>query len=60
MTESHVLFVWKPSGYELLDRAGEPPVVGSEVELDGQRLRVTKIGPSPLPHDRRPCVYLAG
>lgn len=58
MTEGHVLFVWKTSGYELLDRPGEPPAVGSEVDLDGQRLRVTKVGPSPLPHDRRPCVYL--
>jgi hypothetical protein len=54
----YVLFVWKPSGYELREREGEPPAVGAEVEHDGQRLRVTKVGPSPLPGDRRLCAYL--
>ena len=32
----HCLFVSKPTGYELVDREGEPPSVGSVVELDGQ------------------------
>jgi hypothetical protein len=54
-----LVFVWKPSGYELRESDGDAPVVGSEVELDGQRLRVTKVAPSPLPGDKRPCVYLA-
>ena len=56
--QTHLLFVWKASGYELVERPGEPPPVGSEVELDGQTERVTKIGPSPLPGDSRPCAYL--
>ena len=56
----HLLFVWKPTGYELEERDGEPPAVGTEVELDGRRERVSKIGPSPLPGDDRPCVYLQG
>jgi len=34
------------------------PAVGSEVETDGTTLLVTKVGPSPLPHDKRPCAYL--
>jgi hypothetical protein len=57
---SYLLFVWKPSGYELVERPGEPPAVGSEVELDGTTERVTKVGPSPLPGDSRPCAYLIG
>ena len=60
MSEGHVLFVWKTSGYELVEREGDPPPVGGEVELDGQPLRVTKVGPSPLPGDRRICAYLGG
>jgi hypothetical protein len=54
----HVLFVWSPSGYALLTRAGEPPPVGSEVGVSGGRLEVVKIGPSPLPGDPRRCAFL--
>ncbi len=54
----HVLFVWSPAGYALLARAGEPPPVGSEVGVSGGRLVVVKIGPSPLPGDRRRCAFL--
>ena len=32
----YCLFVSKPTGYELVDREGEPPPVGSTVELDDQ------------------------
>jgi hypothetical protein len=55
---SHLLFLSKPSGYELRELEGDPPVVGSEIEWDGQQLRVAKIAPSPLPGDKRPCAYL--
>ena len=35
------------------------PEVGAEVEADnGSKQRVSKIAPSPLPNDPRPCVYL--
>lgn len=55
----HLLFVSKPSGYELLERDGQPPAPGSAVELDeGSRFTVAKLGPSPLPDDERPCAYL--
>jgi hypothetical protein len=54
----HVLFVWSPSGYALLGRAGVPPPVGSEVGVSGGLRVVTKIGPSPLPGDGRPCAFL--
>ena len=58
--QGHVLFVAKPTGYELVARDGEPPSVGQLVELDGQEGRwiVSRVAPSPLPVDRRPCAYL--
>lgn len=56
---TYCLFVSKPTGYELLDRQGEPPSVGTIVELEGQgRWIVNRISLSPLPQDRRPCAYL--
>jgi hypothetical protein len=58
MADSHILFVWKTSGYELREQDGEVPALGSEVETDGRTLLVTKVGPSPLPRDKRPCAYL--
>ena len=54
----YVLFVWSPAGYALLNRSGEPPPIGSEVGISGGRLVVVKIGPSPLPGDRRRCAFL--
>ena len=60
MSDGHLLFVWKTSGYELREQEGDVPPVGSDVETEGQTLRVTKVAPSPLPHDRRQCAYLGG
>jgi hypothetical protein len=53
----YLLFVWSPTGYTLRDREGDPPRVGDEVE-DG--LIVTKLGPSPVPGDKRPCAFSMG
>jgi hypothetical protein len=58
MADGHLLFVWTTSGYELREQDGEVPAVGSEVEMDGRTLLVTKVAPSPLPHDTRPCAYV--
>jgi hypothetical protein len=58
MADGHLIFVWKTSGYELQERDGDVPLVGAEVQEDGETLRVTKIAPSPLPGDRRQCAYL--
>jgi hypothetical protein len=58
MADGYVVFVWKSSGYELEHREGELPALDSEVETGGRTLVVTKIGASPLPGDRRPCVFL--
>jgi hypothetical protein len=57
---SYLIFVWTPNGWELEEREGEPPEAGSRIEVNGRQERVSKIGPSPLPGDSRPCVYLQG
>jgi hypothetical protein len=56
----YLLFISKPTGYELAEREGEPPAPGTEIELDnsGGRFWVSKIAPSPLPDDDRLCAYL--
>ena len=59
MSDGHLLFVWKPSGYELREEGGDVPSLGTEVEQDGVPLRVAKIAPSPLPGDKRQCAYLS-
>ena len=57
--EKHLVFVWKATGYELRERDGELPGVGSVVDLDdGLRQEVNRIAPSPLPGDERRCAYL--
>ena len=58
MTERYLVFVWKPTGYELHEREGEVPAPGDEVEENGSRLAVSKVAPSPLPGDTRRCAYL--
>ena len=55
---TYLLFVWTPNGYELREQQGELPEPGAEIEVGEQRLRVTKIAPSPLPGDTRLCAYL--
>ena len=59
MAEGHLRFVWKTTGYELHEEPGDAPDVGTEVEQNGELLRVTKVAPSPLPGDKRECAYLA-
>jgi hypothetical protein len=57
--QRHLLFVGRPTGYRLEERDGEPPAVGAEVDVgEGATQRVSKLGPSPLPTDTRPCAYL--
>jgi hypothetical protein len=53
----YLIFVWSPSGWTLRQREGDVPQVGSTVDEGQARLRVSKIGPSPLPGDRRRCVF---
>src|SRR5688572_22448288 len=48
-------FVHSPDGYRLLEREGDPPVRNATVELEGGTFVVLRLGPSPLPGDRRRC-----
>jgi hypothetical protein len=57
----HLLFVPTYQGYLLVERSGTAPGLGETVEVPeapGARLIVAKLASSPLPHDRRICVYL--
>lgn len=57
--DRHTLFVPGPEGYAAVDRSGPAPELGSEVEMSGgERFRVVRIGPSPLPGETQPHVYL--
>lgn len=58
MADSHVLFISKPTGYELRQGEGDPPPVGAALEIEERRYFVSRIGSSPFPQDRRPCAYL--
>ena len=60
MAGKHLLFVSRPTGYELVEREGDPPTPGAYVDLEenGARFEVVKVAPSPLPQDDRPCAYL--
>jgi hypothetical protein len=55
---TYLLFVWRPTGYELRERQGELPAVGAILDEEEGRMLVTRIGPSPLPGDDRRCAYL--
>jgi hypothetical protein len=59
-SRGHVLFAWSPNGYVLRERDGDPPAVGTEVDLEGHLLVVTKLGASPLPGDSRRCAFASG
>jgi hypothetical protein len=53
-----VALVSSPEGYRLLQRDGAPPDCGVALELDDGTFSVLRLGPSPLPGDRRRCAYL--
>jgi len=59
-TRGYLLLVWSPSGYTLREQDGEPPRVGDELRDGDRTLVVTKVGPSPMPGDQRPCAYSMG
>jgi hypothetical protein len=60
MAGQYLLFVSRPTGYELVEREGEPPAPGTQVHLEenGGTFQVVKVAPSPLPEDDRRCAYL--
>jgi hypothetical protein len=58
MQDGHMLLVSSPDGYRLLEREGAPPARGDLLAVDDVRFSVLRLGPSPLPADRRRCAYL--
>ena len=56
--DGHVLLVPSADGYRLLEREGAPPTRGELFDVDDVRFSVLRLGPSPLPADRRRCAYL--
>ena len=55
---SHLLFVPTPARYLLVERQGPPPDAGDEVALSEGRFVVGKLGPAPMPGERRACAFL--
>ena len=55
-----IAFVPSPEGYRLVGREGPVPACGAVLELGGARFHVARLGPSPLPGDRRRCAFLEG
>jgi hypothetical protein len=55
---TYLVFLWRPSGYELVEREGAPPSVGDVVDEDGGQMTVIKVVGSPLPGDDRRCAYV--
>ena len=53
-----LLFVASPSGYRLAEPTGAALSPGDRVELVDGAYRVLRLGPSPLPGDRRRCAFL--
>ena len=54
----HLLFLTRATGYELVERDGDPPALGDAVELDGEgRFVVSKVAQSPFPDDDRISAY---
>ena len=55
---AHTRFVPSVEGYDIVESEGPPPRAGDSVTLGDGRFRVLRVGRSPFPFDRRPCVYL--
>jgi chromosome segregation ATPase len=56
--DRHVVFIPLEGVYALAERPGPSPAVGAYEDVDGVRFLVSRIGPSPLPADRRRCAYV--
>jgi hypothetical protein len=54
----HVLFLPTPAGYAIIEADEQPPPIGQLLILDDGCFRVHRVGRSPFPRDRRPCLFL--
>jgi hypothetical protein len=53
----YVLFFATPSGYRLVSAFGRLPAAGDRIDEDDAVADVLRVAASPLPGDRRPCVF---
>ena len=53
----YVVFVAGPDGYRLAPAFGRLPLPGDEITDAKAPAEVLRVGASPLPDDRRPCVF---
>lgn len=53
----YLLFLPGQAGYRLVEREGSPPPAGARVAVGDLVYVVARVGPSPLPGDRRPCAF---
>jgi hypothetical protein len=58
VADGWLAFVSSPDGYRLLAQDGAPPDRGATIELELDSFLVLRLGPSPLPGDRRRCAFL--
>lgn len=56
--DGFVLFVATPAGYRLVIPDGITPNRGERLRVEEEWYRVLRLGPSPLPGDRRRCAFL--
>ena len=54
----HVLFLPTPDGYVVVEADEAPPPIGQLLMLENHWFRVHRVGASPFPRDRRPCLFL--
>lgn len=54
----HLLFLPTPDGYAIIEADEPPPPAGQVLILEHGCYQVQRVGRSPLPNDRRPCLYL--
>ena len=56
--DGHLLYVATADGYRIVECDGSAPGLHTQVEHDGRSFVVARVGRSPLPGDRRACVYV--
>jgi hypothetical protein len=54
----HLLFLPTANGYAIVEADEPPPPAGQLLILEHGCYQVQRVGRSPLPNDRRPCLYL--
>jgi hypothetical protein len=53
----YVVFLAAASGYRLVSAFGRLPATGDRIDADDDLAEVLRVGASPFPGDRRPCVF---